>query len=138
MLLIKNHVMSECDKRRSNNERAMFQRRIIIALQEMRSHDEDSRKKRNRKDTKEIYWTDSLRNHKCVNSSKKSNHVSSQAWKRRHHTLRSKFRDSSKSEKISNMSKRNHELDAYNTLNLCCASTWDTHHNRHKQSRSDH
>ncbi len=47
--------MSECDKRRSNNERAMFQRRIIIALQEMRNHDEDSRKKRNRKDTKEIY-----------------------------------------------------------------------------------
>jgi len=47
--------MSEHDKRRSNSKRAMFQRRIVIALQEMRSHDEDSKKKENRKDTKEIY-----------------------------------------------------------------------------------
>jgi len=33
--LIKNHVMSKCDKRRIINERIMFQREIIIALQEM-------------------------------------------------------------------------------------------------------
>jgi len=45
----------------------------------MRSHDKDSRKKENREDTKEIYQTDSLRNHKHVNSSKRSNHVSSKA-----------------------------------------------------------
>ena len=71
--------MSERDKRRSNNERVTSQRRIVLALQEMRSHDENSRKKENKEDTKEIYRIDSLRNHKCVNSSKKSNHVSSQA-----------------------------------------------------------
>jgi len=48
-------------------------------LQEIRSHDEDSRKKENRKDTKEIYQTDSSRNHKHVNSLKRFNHVSLQA-----------------------------------------------------------
>ncbi len=32
--LIKNHVMSKHDKRRIINEKATFQRRIIIALQE--------------------------------------------------------------------------------------------------------
>jgi len=45
----------------------------------MRSHDEDSRKKENKENTKEIYRTDSSRNHKRVDSLKKSNHVSSQA-----------------------------------------------------------
>ncbi len=69
--------MSERDKRRSNNEKVTSQRWIVIALQEMRSHDEDSKKKENREDTKEIYWTDSSRNHKRVDSSKKFNHVSS-------------------------------------------------------------
>jgi len=71
--------MSERDKRRSNNEKATSQKRIVIASQEMRSHDKDNRKKENREDTKEIYRTDSSRNHKHVDSSKKSNHVSSQA-----------------------------------------------------------
>ncbi len=104
----------------------------------MRSHDEDSRKKENREDIKEIYWTDSSRNHKRVNSLKRFNHVSSQAWKWKHHTSRSEFRSLSKSEKILNMSKINRELDAYSALNLRCASTWDTHHNKHKQSESDH
>jgi len=47
--------MNERDKRRSNNERVILQRQIVIALQEMRSHDEDSRKKENKEDTKEIY-----------------------------------------------------------------------------------
>jgi len=130
--------MNEHDKKRSNNEKVTSQRWIIITLQEMKDHDEDSRKKENKKDTKEIYWTNSSRNHKHVDSSKKFNHVSLQAWKRRHHTSCSKFRSSSKSEKISDMSKRNHELDAYNILNLRCASTWNTHHNKHKQSESDH
>jgi len=45
----------------------------------MRSHDEDSRKKENKEDTKEIYQTNSSRNHKRVDSSKKFNHVSLQA-----------------------------------------------------------
>ena len=34
-----NHVMSERDKRRNDNEKATFQKRFIVALQEMRSHD---------------------------------------------------------------------------------------------------
>jgi len=34
-----NHVMSERDKRRNDDEEATFQRQLVIALQEMRSHD---------------------------------------------------------------------------------------------------
>jgi len=68
--------MSEHDKRRSNNEKATFQRQIVITSQEMKDHDEDSRKKENKEDTKEIYQTDSSRNHKHVDNSKKFNHVS--------------------------------------------------------------
>jgi len=45
----------------------------------MKSHDEDNRKKENKENIKEIYQTDSSRNHKRVNSSKKFNHVSLQA-----------------------------------------------------------
>ncbi len=44
--------MSEHDKSRSNNEKVTSQRRIVIASQEMRNHDEDSRKKENKEDTK--------------------------------------------------------------------------------------
>ncbi len=33
--LIENHVMSKCDKKRIINEKATFQRKIIVALQEM-------------------------------------------------------------------------------------------------------
>ncbi len=104
----------------------------------MRDHDENSRKKKNKEDTKEIYWTDSSENHKCVDRSTRFNHVTLQAWKQRHYASISEFRSSSKSEKISNMSKRNHKLDVYNMLNLRCASTWDTHHNKYKQLESDH
>ncbi len=50
---IKNHVISKRDKRRIINERATFQRRIIIALQEMQSHDKDSRQRRNKEDAEE-------------------------------------------------------------------------------------
>ncbi len=138
MLLIENHIMSEHDKKRSNNKKVTLQRWIVIASQEMRSYDEDSRKKENKEDIKEIYWTDSSRNHKHVDNLKKFNHVSLQAWKRRHHTSRSELRSLSKSEKISNMSKRNHELNVYSALNLRCASTWNTYHNKHKQSESNH
>ncbi len=79
MLLIENHIINERDKRRSNNEKVTFQKWIVLALQEIRSHDEDSRKKENKEDTKEIYQTNSSRNHKRVDSSKKFNHVSLQA-----------------------------------------------------------
>jgi len=51
--LIENHVMSKRDKRRIINEKATSQRRIIVALQETRSHDKDSRQRRNREDAEE-------------------------------------------------------------------------------------
>ncbi len=114
--------MSEHDKKRSNNEKVIFQKWIVITLQEIKDHDEDNRKKENKEDTKEIYWTNFSRNYKCVNSSKRFNHVSLQAWKRKHYTSCIEFRDLSKSEKISDMNKRNHELNMYNALNFHCAN----------------
>ena len=50
---IENHVMSKYDKRRIINKRATFQRKIIVALQEMQSHDKDSRHRRNKEDAEE-------------------------------------------------------------------------------------
>ena len=132
MLLVENHIMSKHNKRRSNNEKVTSQKWFVITLQETKDHDEDNRKKENKEDTKEIYWINSLRNHKYVDSSKKFNHVSSQAWKWKHYTSCSEFRSLNKFRKISNISKKNHELDAYNASNLCCASIWNIHHNKHK------
>ncbi len=51
--LIKNHVMNKYDKRRIINEKATSQREIIVASQEMQSHDKDSRQRRNKKDAEE-------------------------------------------------------------------------------------
>jgi len=34
-----NHVMSECDKRRNSDEKAMIQKQSVVALQKMKSHD---------------------------------------------------------------------------------------------------
>ncbi len=51
--LIENYVMSKRDKRRIINERAMSQRRIIIALQETWSYDKDNKQRRNKKDAEE-------------------------------------------------------------------------------------
>ena len=51
--LIENHVMSKHDKRRIINEKATFQRKIIVASQEMQSHDKDSRQRRNKEDAEE-------------------------------------------------------------------------------------
>ena len=51
--LIRNHVMSKRDKRRIINERATSQRRVVITLQKMWSHDKDSRQRRNREDAEE-------------------------------------------------------------------------------------
>jgi len=51
--LIENYVMNKRDKRRIINERTTSQRKIIVASQEMQSHDKDSRQKRNREDAKE-------------------------------------------------------------------------------------
>ncbi len=50
---IENHVINKCDKRRIINEKATFQRKIVIALQKMQSHDKDSRQRRNKKDAEE-------------------------------------------------------------------------------------
>jgi len=50
---IENYVMSKHDKRRIINEKVTFQRKVVVILQEMRSHDKDSRQRRNRKDAEE-------------------------------------------------------------------------------------
>ncbi len=85
----------------------------------MIDHDKDSRKKENKEDTKEIYWTDSSKNHKHVNSSKKSNHVSLQAWKQRHHTSRSEFRTL---EAQANLKKS--QTWVKEIMNLMCIMCW--------------
>ncbi len=54
--------MSKCDKRKIINEKTMFQREVIIALQEMWSHDKDSRQRRSREDAEEDYQADSSEN----------------------------------------------------------------------------
>ena len=77
--LIKNHVMNKCDKRRIINEKATFQRKIIVASQEIQSHDKDSRQRRNREDAEEEHWADFSENSRRVNKLMKSDHVSLQA-----------------------------------------------------------
>jgi len=53
MFLIENHVISKRDKRRIINEKATSQREIVVASQEMQSHDKDSRQRRNKEDAEE-------------------------------------------------------------------------------------
>jgi len=77
--LIENHVMSKRDKRRIINEKATFQREIIIASQEMQNHDKDSKQRRNRKDAEEDHQADSSKNSRRVNKSMKFDCVSLQA-----------------------------------------------------------
>jgi len=77
--LIRNHVMSKHDKRRIINEKATFQREIVVTLQETRNHDKNSRQRRNRKDAKEDHQADSSKNSRRVNESMRSDHVSLQA-----------------------------------------------------------
>jgi len=76
---IKNHVMSKRDKRRIINEKATSQRKVIVALQKMQSHDKDSRQRRNKEDAEEDHQADSSENSKHINESMRSDHVSSQA-----------------------------------------------------------
>ncbi len=76
---IENHVMSKHDKRRIINEKTTSQREIIIASQEMRNHDKDSRQKRSKKDAEEDHQADSSKNSRRVNKSTKFDHVSLQA-----------------------------------------------------------
>ena len=71
--------MSKHDKRRNSDKKVTSQRWFIIASQEMRSHDQDNEQKKNRKDTKEVDWTDSTENRRRVDRSKRSNHVTLQA-----------------------------------------------------------
>ncbi len=77
--LIENYVISKCDKRRIINEKATSQREIIVTLQEMQSHNKDSRQRRNKEDAEEDYRADSSENSRCVNESMKFDHVSLQA-----------------------------------------------------------
>ncbi len=77
--LIESHVISKRDKRRIINEKATFQREVIVTLQEMRSHDKDSRQRRNKENAEEDHQANSSENSRRVNESTKSDHVSSQA-----------------------------------------------------------
>jgi len=61
------------------NERTTSQRKIIIALQETRNHDKDSRQRRSKEDAEEDCQADSSENSRCINESTKSDHVSLQA-----------------------------------------------------------
>ena len=45
--------MSKRDKRRIINEKATSQREIVVASQETRNHDKDSRQRRNKEDAEE-------------------------------------------------------------------------------------
>jgi len=71
--------MSKRDKRRIINEKATSQRKVIVALQKMQSHDKDSRQRRNKEDAEEDHQADSSENSKHINESMRSDHVSSQA-----------------------------------------------------------
>ena len=77
--LIKNLVMSKRDKRRIINEKVTSQRRVIVASQEMQSHDKDSRQRRNREDAEEDHQANSSKNSKHVNKLMKFDHVFLQA-----------------------------------------------------------
>jgi len=77
--LIENHVMNKRDKRRIINEKVTSQKKVIVASQETRSHDKDSRQRRNKEDAEEDHQADSSENSRRVNESMKSDHVSLQA-----------------------------------------------------------
>ncbi len=76
---IRNHVMNKHDKRKIINEKATFQKEIIVTSQEMWIHDKDSRQRRNKEDAEEDHQADSSKNSRHVNESTKSDHVSLQA-----------------------------------------------------------
>jgi len=71
--------MSKHNKRRIINEKATFQRKIIITLQKMRSHDKNSKQRRNKEDAEEDHQANSSKNSKYVNELMKSDYVFLQA-----------------------------------------------------------
>jgi hypothetical protein len=111
---IQNHVVSWSSKRRSVNKRTTTQRQRVIITQETQDSYQDNRKKRCERDTKEVYWTDFSENYKHVNNTKRSDCVTSQASQRWCYTSCNELEDTSNSEKISVVSKRNCRLDASN------------------------
>ncbi len=84
----------------------------------MQSSSKNSKKKRDKKDTKEVSWSDLSENWKHVNDVMRFNHVDLQAWKWRYYTARSKLRSLSNSEKVSKMSEKNRRLSACSALKL--------------------
>ena len=138
MFYIWNIIMNQCNKRRNNDEKAMIQRQFIITLQEMWSFSENSEKKRDERDTKEVSWSDLSENQKHIDDATRFNHVDLQARKRRRCIARSKFRSLNSSEKVSEMSEENCRLNACSALKLRDTDTWCIYHIEHKQSEDDH
>ncbi len=73
--------MSQCSKRRSDNKEAVTQRWFVITSQETWNSNENSEKKRDERNTKEIDWSNLLKNYKHVDDVMRSNNIASQAWK---------------------------------------------------------
>ena len=92
----------------------MTQRWSVIAAQEMQDSSENSKEKKDERDTKEINWSSLSRNCKCVDDVTRFNSVALQAWKRKYCTSRDEFKSSSSSKKVSNMSEENCKLSACN------------------------
>ncbi len=67
MFHIQNIIMSQCSKRRSNNEKAVIQKWFVIALQKTRDFSENNEEKKDERNTKEINWSDLSRNRNFAN-----------------------------------------------------------------------
>ncbi len=104
--------MNQCSKRRSDNREAVTQRWSVITLQEIWNSSENSEKKRDERDTKEIDWLNLSRNCKHINNATKFNNVALQTWKQKHCTLCDELESSSSFRKISDMSEENCKLNA--------------------------
>jgi len=83
-------------------------------LQKTWNSNENSEEKRDEKDTKEINWSNLLRNCKRVDDAMRFNSVALQAWKQRYCTSRDELENSSNSRKVSDMSEENCKLSACN------------------------
>ena len=138
MFHIQNIIMSQCNKRRSNNERAAIQRWSVIALQETWNFSENNEKKRSERNIKEINWSDLLRNCKHVDDATRFNSVALQVWKQRHCTSCNEFKSSSSFKKVSNMNEENCKLSACNALKLHNTDIWCIHYTEYKQSEDNH
>jgi len=89
-------------------------------------------RKKNERNTKEVSWSDLLKNQKHVNDATLFNHVILQTQKQRHCTACSEFESLNSFEKVTEMSKENCKLSAYNALKLCDINIWCTRYIEYK------